>query len=506
MRRNYSTNVRNSFRPYVEPKKENSVKPVNFADRRKTISVLYDDDAGLRAALDTSVGASGRGRYNEQTLNRVLDQIGSGALNFQDVLALSNYAYASDPTYQRIVDYFASMYLWRYLYVPVLVKENSSDYAEIYKLMGDVIDGVGLEVTMPKLLTELVINGVIYLLTDKQTSSKTVSTMVLNPQYCRKIKSSQFGTGLYQFNATYFEDLGVNTSELEESVFPYFPDVLVKAYREYQNTGEEWQLIDGRYAAYVSLNESSFPTLLGTLPSIFDSDKYRKNEVLRNANELDRLVTHKIPMYENQLPFEMEEIKSLHRTMSRQLAVNSRTKLLTTFGELQIHPLQESGKVQSEVLRKAQEAIYFKAGLNVELFLGQTAEAVQAAMRRDEAFIWKYVQEIMNFYNVTINNLFNFKGYQVEVNMLPITHYNQKEFMETYRRNAEYGVGRLELVIASGTKQRHISAKHDLETFLNLGDVLQPLESAHTRSAKEVDKDEKEDEKEDGGEVNEDES
>ena len=54
--------------------------------------------------------------------------------------------------------------------------------------------------------------------------------------------------------------------------------------------------------------------------------------------------------------------------------------------------------------------------------------------------------------------------------------------MEIHRRNAEYGIGRLEAVVASGTKQKHISYKSKLEEFLKLSDILKPLASSHTQS------------------------
>jgi hypothetical protein len=94
---------------------------------------------------------------------------------------------------------------------------------------------------------------------------------------------------------------------------------------------------------------------------------------------------------------------------------------------------------------------------------------------------------LLNFYNLTINNLYSFKGYQIELTMLPITHYNLKEMMEIQRRNAEYGIGRLEAIVASGTKQKHITHKSKLEEFLKLDEILKPLASSHTRSAEELD-------------------
>ena len=88
----------------------------------------------------------------------------------------------------------------------------------------------------------------------------------------------------------------------------------------------------------------------------------------------------------------------------------------------------------------------------------------------------------MNFYNISINNLYNFKGYQAELVMLPMTWYNSSGMLSDYKSNAEYGVGRLELIVASGTKQRHITPKAELEKFLKLEEILKPLQSSHTQS------------------------
>lgn len=70
--------------------------------------------------------------------------------------------------------------------------------------------------------------------------------------------------------------------------------------------------------------------------------------------------------------------------------------------------------------------------------------------------------------------------------MIPITHYNQDKMMELYRKNSEYGVGKLELIVASGTRQEHIHAKANVEELLRLDEILIPLQSSHTRSQKDA--------------------
>ena len=54
-----------------------------------------------------------------------------------------------------------------------------------------------------------------------------------------------------------------------------------------------------------------------------------------------------------------------------------------------------------------------------------------------------------------------------------------------------------DLIVASGTKQRHLTHKATLEDFLKLDEILKPLSSSHTQSGKEeLEKEEKENIKE----------
>ena len=471
---------------------------LKMADRRKQIRKLYEDDVSLVRKVgieNTSVPGQS---YTYQDLERILDMVGSESLDRDDLSELTNYAYATDPNYASLVNFFADFFLWRYYYFPVQVRDNANDsvYEEIYNLMTEVIDGLNIDVVFPEILTHLFKEGVVYLYTERDTPSKTISTLILNPKYCFPIMKSQYATGIYQFDVTYFEDLGLRDEALE-LVLDFFPDELVSGFRAYQASGNDedrFIVLDGRTSTYLQLNNYNFPDKLSVLRTLFDFQNYRETEVERNSAELDRIVAHKIPSYEGELLFEIPEVQDLHKRMSRIISVNNtnrRTRLITSFGDLEVLPLQQQSSVQNETLEKAHEAIFRSAGVNTNLFTGNTKDALDISLQRDQSYVWRYVTQLLNFYNLTINNLYNFKGFQAEINMLPVSHYNLEKMMEMYRRNAEFGIGRLESIVASGTKQKHITHKSKLEEFLKLDEVLKPLKSSHTRSEEEQ-KDEKE--------------
>lgn len=480
--------------------KKKFVESLNMADRRKQIDRLYDgSDDSLRRIFDKSYGSAIGNKYNEDFLDKIFRAVGTEALDKELLNKINTYAYSTDPNFASIIDYFANMYLWRYYYVPVKIRKNAeeNDYPEVYNLMSEVVDGMSIQTIFPMILTKLFTEGAVYLYTIRNRPSKTVSTLILNSEYCRPVMKSQYGTGIFQFSLKYFDDLVLYGEELE-GILELFPEELTSAYKAYKdpmskpNRSYSWITLDARYSTYINTNDYSFPTLTSVIKSLFDYEQYRKNEVERSNAQLDTIMTHKIPSYENRLLFELPEVKSLHKSMSKILGQNKRTRLITTFGDVQLHPVQEQSKISNEAVKMGHEAIFRASGLNSNAFNGTIKDSLDISLKRDQSTIWKYVQQLVNFYNLTINNLYSFRGYQIELTMLPITHYNAMEMMEIHRRNAEYGIGRLEAVVASGTKQKHISYKSKLEEYLELSTILKPLASSHTQSGNTEEEEEEE--------------
>lgn len=54
--------------------------------------------------------------------------------------------------------------------------------------------------------------------------------------------------------------------------------------------------------------------------------------------------------------------------------------------------------------------------------------------------------------------------------------------MKRYKDNATLGVGKLDFIVASGTKQRHIQDSFNLESFLDLTQIT-PMQTSYTQTA-----------------------
>ena len=161
--------------------------------------------------------------------------------------------------------------------------------------MGEVVDGINVETTFPLVLTNMFIQGCAYLYATKTTSSKTITTLSLPPKYCRVNSVTQFGTYTYQFNFQYFDDLGFSAEELKQ-IFEFYPQELRQKYEDYKRDKKlQWQTLNPRFAAAISTNSSGVPTLLSALSAIKRYDIYNDNALERDTQQLDRIVSHKIP-------------------------------------------------------------------------------------------------------------------------------------------------------------------------------------------------------------------
>ena len=243
-----------------------------------------------------------------------------------------------------------------------------------------------------------------------------------------------------------------------------------------------WQQLDPHFSSGLLLNDYSIPTYFSILGSILDFEKYQDNELERNENLLKYIVVQKMPIYQDKLIFEMDEVEALHSSLRRVIDRGDKTRLITTFGDVNLLKVAENDTSENQVLSKAFTAIFNNAGFNSAIFTSDSVEALKMSLIRDKGIVWHFVQSLQSFYNIAINNWFDFKNYQADIDILPISPYTYDDDIQVYKNNATLGIGKLDFIIASGTKQRHINDVFELESYLHL-DRIQPLQTSYTQTA-----------------------
>lgn len=457
------------------------VTPENFKLTRAKIKEMYDNDVGTKRYVGQTPSSA-----SSSLRSLTVDEFDTKFFNLSNLdeqRKLSDESYKTQPIYATVIDYLSNMFTWDYVFWPRSVKDKTANanYEEIYKLMGEIVDGLSIETAYPAVLTNLEVKGAVYLYVAKATSSKTLTTISLPPKYCRTFAQTQFGTYMYQFDFSYFDSLGLNAGEME-TVWTLYPQEFCAQYETYKKDRNlQWQLVNPKFAGAILLNEIGFPTKLNILRSILQYQQYLNNELARSEQQLDKIIAHKMPTWEDKLVVGIDEMSELHQSMAAVLTKNKHVKLLTTFGDMQVLSIGEDQSRENKTLENAYSAIFDNAGENNGLFSATQKESLLYSLKRDESIMWKYVQQLTSIYNIAINNSFNFKGYQCDLSILPITYYNRTEMMNIYKEGATLGVGKLEYLVSTGTKQVDIPAKIELETYLQL-DKLKPLSTSYTQN------------------------
>ena len=403
--------------------------------------------------------------------------------NLKDCIILSNTLYSTNRIYQQLIDYLVDMFYWRTVSVPRRVKKtekkySKEEYKKMYHKMVEIVDGFNVSTNFPKILVELFKNGRVFLYAMGDKNSKTVSIIILPNEYCATSVETQHGTTQIVFDCSFFDSIAVNERE-RRIVFDLFPDEFEEIYNESKKNMTSWQPLNPKFSTCLSMNSIGFPTFLNVFYDLIDYKTYKINELDRNTNVLERLVTQEIDLEKTGL--ELPEIIELHESIA-ELVDRNGTTTLTSVGKLDVKQLQEELGQKNEALATAYKGVYDNAGFNYEIFGGDSAESIDISNKRDRNFVWRYVEQLVNFYNLAANNIYNFGDYQLSFRVLPISPYDEKEKLEMYRANATLGVGVVDLIVASGIKQVDIESTLELEENLNLVSRLMPLQSSYVQS------------------------
>lgn len=490
------------------------------ADKRLTsfkgkIKEVWGDDRNVRSGL----GLSSRQKLSS---NKSLTEQIANAKSVEELRAISEEA-RSNQGYADIINYYKSMYHYRYTVVPVRkdisTKKNDSVLLEANKKMLTTVETINFEAVLPTILEKGLFQGFVALYVEK--SGDSAITHILPGDFCKPFMSSSYGTTTVIFDLKYFEDtISVLTSSsggyqltdpnekqnkkesLTKEVLDFFPKELSKAYMEYANPPRgiskdslRYINLDMNKAAIIPFSASSAPPKINVAAAEENYHATVEIEKEKNAAGLEKIFTHQIPEYEGELLLSYTEARETQRALENALSSAANVKVVTTFGNANLHDMQKSESVKNETVSNAYAATFEAAYINPQLFRANTDYALQVSLNRDAAFMWDILQKIMIFYNLTINQQFNFGEYSCQINLLPITVYNEKDKVNEYRRSAEYGIGIMEAVVASGQKQISLLDKLELEQALGLEKLLVPLQSAHTRSAKDAENETNSDDK-----------
>lgn len=466
---------------------------INRANKLRT---LYSDEESVHRRLDEISRSDALLYHNAKEVRKVLRD---AVLNRDSIVKVSSLLYAVNPIYAQIINYLSNMFLWRYKVTPHKVFRNSkvkdakdveeAEYLRLYHLMLEVVDGLSIETKFPSILTYLFIGGSVYLTTFFDEETYALNTILLPAKYCRKIGDTQYGTAIISFDFSFFDDICKNQEE-RDLVLSSYPKEFRRNYaayeREHKSQQARWRELDPRFSSGLLLNDQAIPTEFYLYSSLLDYEQYQDNELERNENLLKYVIVQTVPHYEDKLIFEVDEVQAMQQSLEKKLAVNKNVRVATTYGDIHVERIAEDETTANEVLDKSYKTIFNNGGFNSALFNGESVQALNYSILRDRSQVWRYVSALTNFYTIALNNYLDFKNYQLDIEILPISSYTFNDDINTYRQNATLGVGRLDFMIASGIKQKNIEDTLKLEKILKLEEI-KPMQTSYTQTASDRD-------------------
>lgn len=404
---------------------------------------------------------------------------------------LSNYFYKTSGIYQKVCNYFASMYRYDWYVVPEVydegVKEdkvlkefnkvlNYLDNSYIKKVCGDMALGV-------------IKNGAYYGYVVPCSKGIIIQELPIN--YCR----SRYSVGnlpAVEFNMRFFDEVFPDT-KYRMKVLNLFPDEFKKGYVAYKSgrllpetqwdRDSGWWLLEPSKTVKFSLSNggngaADIPLFINALPAILDLDAAQDLDRRKQMQKLLKILIQKLPMDKNgDLIFDVDEARDIHNNAVQMLKRAVGVDVLTTFADIDSVDMSDKNTTATQDdLEKVERTVYNALGVSQNLFNTDGNLALANSILNDEGSVRSLLLQFGIFFDRITQNLgstkkkFNFRLY-----MLETTQYNYKELSKMYKEQVQLGYSKMLPQIALGHSQSSIINTAYFENeILHLSEIMIP--------------------------------
>lgn len=404
--------------------------------------------------------------------------------NIADARKVSRIFYSSDSSFGRIVDHLASIFKYYYVLDLRGVAQNSSkknlkNFNSALKLL----DNLNIEDTFREITKNVLIDGAYFAYINKLEDGHITLTQ-LNPNFCRIRERSAYNTDVVQFDLSFFDTYPEKDRAL---LLKRFPEIVQSAYKNRISKYPEWVSLSPSEACAFSFDKKKpFPRLFDTLIDIVNYNDYKEIEKKKAENELSKILVQRFKMDEqNDLPLLLEEMAQMHEAAASILKDREDIDLITTLADdIDLLDIQEKTQVSQDNIQQMVRPKYEGAGISYELFGSTTATALERNLMNNASFIGQLLPQYSNWLSLLCYSQFSFNNCYPVVTLLPVTWYNEKEMVDIYLKNAQYGYSWVLPYVASGKRQSCLLDNLYLEQDVyNLKEKMVPLSSSFTTSS-----------------------
>jgi hypothetical protein len=428
----------------------------------------------------------GRNRYErvkEYTLDEIKDIIDSGSVEAQ--ISLSRNYFNKGGFYQRLLMHYATLLKYTGLLIPnpSFGKNLSESYvSKKYYNATAFIDNAKLPKLFTHIATKVLRDGCYYGVIQEVTD-KSISILDLPIFYCRSRFKDKEGNDIIEFNVTYFDTIG--DKDYRKKALAAYPREIVNWYRKFKSrkTDNPWCYVPSSIGICMSLIDDR-PMFLQIISAELEYDDAKDINRQRDLEEIRKILVQHIPhLTDGGLLFEPEEALEMHKGAVDMMKKNENLSVLTTYADVDAIVSKTANDNALNSVDKALTNIYAEAGSSSQLFGTDSNLSLSTSITNDMALMMVLARKLENLITSILNEKYGNVNITFTYKILPISFYNQKEYVETSLKLANSGYSFLLPALAMDLSQRELNNIKDLENdVLKLKEKLLPLSTSYTES------------------------
>ena len=426
--------------------------------------------------------------YKDYKPEEIEDIINSSGLAAQQ--KLSRYFFERNGLYKKIIMYYASLLNYSGLLIPnpSFGKQLSSPFIQKkYFAALEFLEKANLVELMTRMSLRALIDGSYYGIIQSLDKDGLI-LFDLPSGYARSRFRDVYGNDIIEFDVSYFDSIVIEASR--EEALKAYPSFIASYYRRYHKgkVSSSWIRLPAEIGVCFSFSDDGIPLFLTIIPATIQYDDAVDNEREREMEEIRKIIVQKIPhLQDGQLLFEPDEALEMHKGAVNMMSGNPNLSILTTYADVEAIISKTSNDNVSTALEKMLQNVYSEAGVSMQIFAPTGTQALPYSIKNDISVMMIIANKYARFFTFILNTLFANSNVSFKYMILPISIYNQSEYITDIYKLAQGGYSFLQVAAAAGINQLELTSLKSLENdVLKLQDLLVPLASSYTEASGEV--------------------
>ena len=415
---------------------------------------------------------------------------------------ISDFFYRTNGIYQRIINYYATMYRWDWYITPTIydetIYENEKQVRKVtndFFRIVDYIDNTHVKKLCSEITLKVLKFGVWYGYVIEGDDGILFQELPID--YCRS-RYSVNNLPVVEMNMAYF-DSNFHDSNYRQKILKMMPKDIQKGYQLYRQHklqedffGDQdyWYALDPGAAVKLSLTSAGeLPLFINVIPSLLDLDQAQDLDRRKQAQQLLKIIVQKIPLNkDDDMVFDFDESSMLHDNAVGMLRHAIGTDVITSPLDISSIDLADTRTVDDDTLSRAERSVYNAAGLSESLFNATGNTSIANSILQDEGVMRDMKLQFEVLFDTIIKGKNpNRKKYNFRFYILDTTQYNYKELARTYKDQMTVGFGKMFAQIALGHSQSSIMSTAYFENdILDLSEVMIPPMASTSISSEDI--------------------